>query len=220
MSGMRRFIGVFVGVILCWQPARSQVQYGVRTGLNMSTVTNTSVEIGAKRLAVGPGGGMTLHIPLTEIFAVQPEVQINARGVAVSGTIDNVTTRTTKRLYYLDIPMMIRAYYGFKKMRLYGGMGPQISAGLFVQDVTRISGKHYTNKLKNTERFSSQTRRYEMAWDFDVGMDLQVGRKSRLEFNVRPMIALINIAKEDFNVDNNRNFMVAFSTAWIFEGRD
>ena len=135
---------------------------------------------------------------------------------SASASANGISQRSTKRLYYVDVPMMIRAYYTFGKVRIYAGTGPQVSVGLFVQDVTRTTGKHFRNKFSETSAFSDKTRRYELAWDFDAGISIPVKEHAELQINIRPMTGLINIAKEEFNEDNNRNLLVAFGLAWIY----
>ena len=205
-------------LLIFWSiSASAQVKMGVRVGLNMSTITHSTVELGVTRMAVGPGGGFVLHIPLTEIFAIHTELILNAKGIAASATLNGITQRASKHIYYVDLPFVIRGFYSLDKVRIHGGLGPQFGVGLWVQDITKTSGDHFTNKFSETSRFSDQTRRYEIAWDFDVGVSFPLKKGSELEINVRPSLGLINIAKEKYNEDNNRNFLVSFSVAYLIQ---
>jgi hypothetical protein len=213
---VHKMLWVLAVLALCFAPVQGQVNMGARLGLNMSTVTHSSVDVGVTRMAVGPGGGFVLHVPLTDIFALQTELLFNSKGIAASATLEGISQRASKRIYYLDVPFIVRAYYRTDKLRIFGGTGPQLGLGLFVQDITRTSGEHFRNKFSETSGFSPQTRRYEIAWDFESGIAIPLKDHSEIEFGIRPSLGLINIAKEKFNRDNNRNFLVAFSAAYLF----
>lgn len=184
--------------------------------MSLSTITNSTIEAGAKKMAVGPSGGVVIHSKLTDIFAVQAEVLFSGKGISAKLKANGIKERGTLRLYYLDIPLLLRAYIGNDDFDVFAGTGPQFGLGLFVQNAIRISGDHFRSRTTETSKFSPETRRFEMAWDFEVGIRRSIGSSDEIELSVRPVISLISIAKEDFKVVENRNFMLLMSVAYLF----
>jgi len=213
---MVRKVLLFSWLVFFTFSANCQVKLGFRSGITISTITNSSFGIRKNKMAVGPGGGLVIHARLTDVFAFQPELLFNARGVSAKLSVNGFSERGTLRLYYLDIPLILRAYFGNDKFNVFVGAGPQFDLGLFVQNVIRYSGKHFSQRTTETSAFSSETRRFEIAWDFDVGIRKDIGKGDEIELAFRPVIGLINITKEEFKEQDNRNFMLLISVAYLF----
>src|ERR1700754_4003136 len=91
--------------------SNAQITYGVKGGLNLSTVGGKDVS-GTSSL-VGFHVGVQAGIPLTGAFNLQPELFYSAEGAKMKiGTDfdgDQIVTTTAKaRLNYLNLPVLLQ----------------------------------------------------------------------------------------------------------------
>ncbi|MCP4121183.1 MAG: PorT family protein [Bacteroidetes bacterium] len=202
-------------VMLCLS-AESQVNVGIRAGVNMSTITNGLQSGFEKRVAFGPGGGMIVNVPVRSNIHVQPEVLINARGPAYKIWTVGVAEKGIIRLYYIDIPLTVKGYLGSGMLRGFLGTGPQFSVGLFLQSIYRQSAVGISEKRSNVEAFPDLYNRFEMSWNVDAGLRLDLDNSSAIELGVRPMIGVTQLVKSEFSGEHPRNIMINLSAAYLF----
>lgn len=76
-------------------------QFGIKGGLNISNFI-VNEEVAARNIKGGVHGGVFVKIPVTDFFAVQPEVLFTSKGAKYEvGTIDGEV-----RLNYLEVPVL------------------------------------------------------------------------------------------------------------------
>lgn len=119
---MKKFLLAAVGLVLFSQVSFSQIQIGVRGGLNISNVVGKDVEEADFKL--GPHVGPFLRVKAGDRIIIQPEVLFSMKGTSYS----NGNAKWSQRLNYIDIPLMV----GFKPTDGFGillGVQPSLLVG-------------------------------------------------------------------------------------------
>lgn len=202
--------------ILASAGVQAQVSIGVRQGLSLSTITNSPVDLGTKSMAVGPTAGLVIQAPITDIFSFNTEVLLHTKGVAAVLKLGDLKKRTSLRIYYLDIPVLLRAGYTWKSIYWFGGSGPQFNVALWAAQADRTRTDNLRLRTTERARLSDKARRYEMSWDFEVGLQWESTGGTALEFSLRPVVGLTNITKEKYREVDDRNFSLLITTAITF----
>src|SRR4051794_33716715 len=89
-------------VLLSFSYANSQVQFGIKGGINLASVKYISTENSKARLGWNAGG--VFKIPIDNHFFIQPEVQYSSKGYAYSATA--TTFEGSMRLNYVAVPAL------------------------------------------------------------------------------------------------------------------
>ncbi len=149
--------------------ANAQIGYGVKLGLNVSTLTGDDSE-GIKS-KIGVNGGGFVNIPLATSFAVQPELLFSTEGAKVDGG-------GSINLNYINVPVMLQ----YRKSGFIGELGPQI--GFLASANTKFDG--------DTEDIKEVLNSTSFALNFGAGYQLESG----IGFGARYSLGLSNLAKD------------------------
>ncbi len=199
----------------------SQTQVGVRGGFTVSTILQTEYFNGTEhKLAIGPVGGITVNSIIKGKVAVQPEILLYSRGVGGKGSFGTVHEKYTLRLFYFDIPVLVKYYFGDQGIRGFIGAGPQLSIGAFTQEKLEIEDAFGSETLKETSEFPEEFKNIDFALPIDIGLRLELDEKKSVEFGIRAAVGIIPLVKDDFNGIRNRNLTFAASVAFLFGGKD
>lgn len=129
-----------------------QVQFGVKGGMNISTVGGED----ANDLKAKPGfhfGGL-LRIPVGEKFKIQPELVFSTQGAMSEDTYEG--ERVKFRYNYLNIPAMFQYHTDFG---LYAETGPQL--GFLLSAEMAYDG--------DTESFRDDSNVIDFSWGLGAG---------------------------------------------------
>lgn len=205
--------------ILAAKPAAAQVdlavEYGVRAGLHVSTVTDY-IQSGERKLAFGPGGGLVVHLGFGDRVFLHPELLLNARGVASKIKAGGAIERAVFRFYYLDFPVLVGTYAGSGKVRGYFSGGPQLSLGLFTQSVYEVTALGVEQKASQSDAWPVQFRRFELGWALEAGVRIDTGAFSALELGVRPVFGITPVVQDGILETASRNISFALTAAYYF----
>lgn len=113
-----------------------ETRFGVKGGLNISTVVGGDVENTKSLVGFHVGGLAEIHI--VEKFYIQPELLFSAQGTKVDGPFEDGDIK----LNYLNIPVIAKYYIVDKKFNVEAGpqLGVLLSAkaeGEDIKDFTR-----------------------------------------------------------------------------------
>ena len=124
---MKKVILCLVIVSLTTLGASAQVNFGLKAGMNISTLRGDGVE--KENSLIGANVGAFVNIPVSTMFSFQPEVLYSMEG-AKEDVFD-----TKIMLNYVNIPLMLKYTdaSGF-----FGELGPQI--GFLTSAKSKING--------------------------------------------------------------------------------
>ena len=101
---------IFLGLTVLASSLSFAQQFGVKAGLNLSDISNTSTAVDTK-IKTGFYAGVTATFPITESYSIKPELVYNQMGAKTDlydfgGIIGQVSTTT--KLDYLSLPIMLQ----------------------------------------------------------------------------------------------------------------
>jgi opacity protein-like surface antigen len=172
-----------------------EVKFGVKGGINLSTLTGDNDEASSK---VGFQVGGFAEIKLTDKFSVQPEVLYSLQGAKSEFSEFGLNSKSTLNLSYLNIPVMAK-YYVAEKFSLEAG--PQIGFLLSAKDDTKVTmgGESSSEKINVKDDYKS----IDFGVNFGAGYDFTENLSAGLRYN----LGLSNIAEtvegESYKVKNS-----------------
>jgi hypothetical protein len=182
------------------------IKYGVKGGLNLSSVsTNTQGDTKSK-LGVHLGG--VAEISLNDKFSLQPELLFSTQGAKIEFEGDDFIyfdgDKETWKLNYINIPVMAK-YYVKDNFSLEAG--PQIGFLLSAKlDYDYVESDNWEAE-SGKEDIKDQLKGTDFALNFGTGYDLN----ENMSIGIRYSVGLSNIAKNSFSELKNNILQASFS---------
>lgn len=169
----------------------SPVRFGVKAGLNISTLTENDFNSKA-----GFYGGLFANIPVAQDFSFQPEVLYNGMGAKIKGTND-----IKVNLDYISVPLMLQ-YNALPN--LYLEAGPQFSFLI-------------NSKLK-ADSNSADAKDLFKGFDFGIGLGAGYYFTDNIGITARYVAGLTDVAKDrpDLSEDKAKNGVFHVGLAYKF----
>ena len=193
---MKKIILAAIAVMAFGFANAQQTRFGIKGGLNMSTVVGGDVDNTKSLVGFHVGGFAEIHV--VEKFFIQPELLFSTQGTKFDGPFgEDYDTK----LNYLNIPVLAKYYIVDKKFSVEAG--PQLGV--------LLSAKADDNDIKDFTR------------SVDFGFNLGAGYSftDNLSINLRYTIGLSplsdkDIDNEDDYYDSAKNSNLALSLAYKF----
>ncbi len=175
---------------------KADMAFGVKGGLNISTITNADVDgINSKSL-VGFHVGFFGEFMISDKFTIQPEVLYSAQGVKLEFEGDNGELK----LDYINIPIMAK-YYIADAFSLE--LGPQI--GFLVSAKAKSDGE--------SEDIKDELKSTDVSLNFGVGYDIT----ENFMIGARYSLGLTRLQDEIFpGEDDSKNSVFQISVGYKF----
>lgn len=158
----------------------NQLQFGVKGGLNLSTVTVSNGFDGYSYSTLANfNAGAFLKIPVYRSFSVQPEIYYSGQGFK---SADGSGGEYSEHVNYLNIPLLAKFthYTG-----LFLETGPQLSL--------KLSAKDKENGVSTD--ISSAYNSADFSWVFGAGYKIPM---SPIAFDIRYNAGITNIANDSY----------------------
>lgn len=179
---MKKLVLVLIAGV-SFAAAHAQIQFGVKAGANLSTLTGSDA-IGAKTMA-NFNAGVFANIPIASSLSFSPEIVYSGEGAKYE---DNGITGS-QHLNYLNIPLLVKYTHssGFSI-----ATGPQV--GFLMSAKAKVQGVSQDDK----NAYNST----EFAWDFGLGYDIP---KTPVGIEFRYDLGISNIENNGDNSGNSVN---------------
>lgn len=188
---MKTIILVFT-LVLSSVLVNAQVSFGLKAGLNNSTIGGDGADLSGKKSNTGFNFGVMAGIPLSTNFVFQPEIMYSAnQGMEFRPT---TTSETNFNLNYVNIPLMLK----YKSSGFYGEAGPYF--GFLTSGKVKTKTSTTTTETDIKDSFDGT----------DMGVALGTGyvMKSGVGFGVRYNMGLQNIVDATSPEYKNRYWQV------------
>ena len=188
-----------LGVVsLSAQEKTTSSQFGVKSTVNMSSFNGDDVKDNDYK--VGFSAGVYGHFPITDQFAVQPEVNFTRIGGKFKDDVTEVGNTTIKdknktTLDYIQVPIMFKYYPGASRFNIEAG--PQFGYNVYASNKQETSV--YANGTVNT--ISGKTDIKDNVKDFDFGVNFGLGYNVTDNINVGARYYM-GLTKVGENTDN------------------
>lgn len=175
-----------------------QIKYGVKAGINVSSISNDS-DIKSK---VGLNLGVFAEYAVNDIFGIRPEIVYSQQGFRYKDT----DYKESDRLNYLNIPILAKLYLpnGFSIE-----LGPQF--GFLLAANAKWEDKSSGTTESGTDSFSEYVNKF----DFAAAIGASYEFNSNISVSARYNLGLSNINKDN-NLDTNKNRVLQIGVNYSF----
>lgn len=171
----------------------TKLKFGIKGGVNFSNLYTDNVE--ENNVLIGFNAGIFAKLPITETFAIQPELLYTTKGAELKYNNAFVNGTSTFRLNYIELPVLL-------VINLTNNFN--IHAGPYVAYL--VDGKA-TNDSQGTLFDIENNLKNEDYNKFDTGLSVGVGFDTdNLGFGVRYNYGLQKVGKERSFLGTNYTF--------------
>ena len=166
----------------CFTTAQAQFKFGLKGGLNVSSVRlNSSVFDGSNRAGFHVGPTLEFTLPLgwlgLEISALYDTYKVAMEGVDENGNL----TKPASTLRYVDVPLNVNAGFGLGSFaKIFISTGPQIAFSLGDSKIL-----DYKYDLKNSLFSWNAGLNVRLFKHYQVGYTYNVGIGNTAELSVK-----------------------------------
>ncbi len=178
----RILIAMAVCLACCFTTAQAQFKFGLKGGLNVSSVRlNSSVFDGSNRAGFHVGPTLEFTLPLgwlgLEISALYDTYKVAMEGVDENGNL----TKPSSTLRYVDVPLNVNAGFGLGSFaKIFISTGPQIAFSLGDSKIL-----DYKYDLKNSLFSWNAGLNVRLFKHYQVGYTYNVGIGNTAELSVK-----------------------------------
>ncbi len=165
-----------------------EIRYGAKVGLNIASIKGDTFEGVSLSSRVGFHIGGVVEIPISDVFAIQPELLFSTQGAkskdSDSDEFDEVVSfETITKLNYIQLPVMAKYYLSnvLEGLSLQGG----IQAGFLLSAEAEASGGGDSSSVDVKDSFS--------AVDFGINLGGGYQHETGLFADIRYNLGLANI---------------------------
>lgn len=188
-----------LGVVsLSAQEKTTSAQFGIKSSVNMSSFNGKDVKDNDYK--VGFSAGLYGRFPLTDRFAVQPEVNFARIGGKLKDEVTEVGNTTVKTknkttLDYIQVPVMFKYYPGASRFNVEAG--PQFGFNMYASNKQQTS--IYANNTVYTTEGKQDIKDDIKNFDFGVNFGLGYNVTDNINVGARYYMGLTKITE---NVNN------------------
>jgi len=193
--------------LFTFSQAYSQVKFGPKIGLNLSTMTlkSSGISLDPKTL-VGFNVGVISEITLKENFILQPGIIYSTKGSKYSVTGTDMQIAPT----YLEIPVNGVYKFGTGSLKAFLSAGPYFAFG--------IGGSYETPGESSDISYGSGDN--DDLKPFDFGLNLGGGLEiDKFQISVQYGLGLTNLAPDPSNDNETKVRVIGISMAYLFGGK-
>jgi hypothetical protein len=160
---MKNLMRGIVTTIICLTCSQVYGQkYGIKAGMNFANMLakDNSETYDDIKMKTGFHIGFIMEHPISEILSVESGLLLSTKGMKIEENIFGIDMTAVTNLYYIDVPVALKASYDLGKGNLYLSAGPYIGMG--------ISGK-----IKMTLEYEGEkeTEEEKIEWGNDEDND-------------------------------------------------
>ncbi|MDR1198205.1 MAG: PorT family protein [Prevotellaceae bacterium] len=221
---MKKILLIMMVAMLCAATANAQIKFGVKAGLNLSSLSDIKVEGSGASLSLLESDGMVagfhvggfVNFSFGQYIGLQPELLFSMQGgkQKLNQQIYDVSAVSDLTLDYINIPILvdIKPFANFSVL-----VGPQIGFNIYksvTSDGETISGSDFDKSLE--EEFGKNPFK---SLDFAAVIALQYTFIEHLTVGARYNIGLTNafsISESGASAKGWKNNVLQLSVGWTF----
>lgn len=193
--------------------ASAQVNFGVKAGLNLATVTTKNLDGLDPKMAITFQVGGIADINISDKFAIQPGLLLVGKGFKLEDEFLGDTYKTTAAPFYLQVPVN----FLFKSDKFYVGAGPYVGFGLFGNVKSTGGGSSDSESIN----FGSTEDDDFSALDFGANVEAGV-IIHQIRIGAGYALGLANVIPKDARSEDEsvKNGVISVNVAYMFGGGD
>lgn len=203
---MKKFFTVLFILLLFSSFTFSQMQFGVKAGLNIANIGGSDADKLVGRSLdskTGFTGGVFFNYQFNNLFAIQPEAYYSMKGA----TYSEGGAKLTISLDYIEIPVLLKLLIPVQGSNIKPSIfaGPAIGFNTTHKYKVEFNGQTQEEDIQNTKST-------DFSLAFGGGIGFMIG-KNELAFDVRYILGLTTIddSSDSYDLKNNViNFNLLF----------
>jgi hypothetical protein len=220
-----KYIGILLIVVsIVTLASESFAQtFGIKAGLNLSNQLmkddNTTYSDDFK---MNPGFhiGATAEFLITKIFSFETRLLISTKGYKFSEEeilLGEILEYKIKcNLYYVDVPLDVKASLAVEGAKIYGALGPYLGIGLFGKRKSELTAMGETETYEEDIEWGSDEENYEIK-RLDFGLTIGAGFEiSSIQIGLSYCLGLANISAYTDGGIKNKNRVLGISVGYKF----
>ena len=205
---MKNLMKLFLVIIVFALNTETFAQrFGIMGGLNLSNMAFKS-DASSTSYDTKPGFhiGASFEIPIFKIISIEPALLFSSKGCKT--TMFGVDVKTN--LYYLEVPINVKATFDVKVLKIYGALGPYIGIGLF--------GNAKAKDEKESIEWGSDgdLKRIDVGLTFGAGVEIGA---IPIYFGLSYSLGLSNISASSDGGASINNRVFGISVGYKFGGK-
>lgn len=157
----------------------AQTTFGLRGGLNLADISLKTSGIGIDASSMKPGFhiGAVVDHSITDILAIETGLMLETKGSKIKASaIGGTTGEAVTNIFYLDVPVNLKASYDFGGIGIYGLFGPYVGFALsskdkYTGDFESAAGmSEYDNKIGNSD--TDDLKRMDFGLTMGAGVEI------------------------------------------------
>lgn len=208
MTHGKSLMVALTGLALLAGTAGADFQKGLKAGVNIATLTGSSVQNASS--ITGFTGGIFVSVGLGPI-ALAPELLFSAKGSKYTGTVGAAALTVVDNFNYIDIPVLLKySIIPSGPVRPYLAAGPELSFLMSAKAKSDLAGSTTTTDVKSALSSSDYSIVVDGGLDFVLGV-------TTLSADLRYAIGLADISKSSGSVSvNTKNSVISILVGVAF----
>lgn len=179
---MKNLTKVLVIVFIAFFSFQTNAQtFGIKGGLNLSNMLDKDDdETYSNDYSLKPGFhvGLTVDIPINDFLSFEPGLLLTTKGLKYEDEEMGVELDSKINLYYLDIPLMLKASHDLGGgLKMFGAVGPYVGFGLSgkIKIEVEFQGDKETDEIDvdwGNDEDEDTFKRLEMGLTFGAGVEI------------------------------------------------
>jgi len=201
-------------------------QFGIKAGLNLSNQLIKNYEKSfsdENKLKPGFHAGLVAQFPISGIFSFEPGLMLSTKGYkqyvddAEISELRNLKHKLT--LYYLELPINLRADFGSGDIKFYALFGPYAGLGLAGKMKTTYNFHGNDEKSESDIKWGTNAEEDDLK-RFDFGLNAGAGvNLGTVDIGAGYTLGLANISPGTEGGFMRKNRVISVSIGYKFGGK-
>ena len=225
---MKNLVKLFVVIVIVALSSQSYAQRaGIILGLNLSNLNvkddNNNISKDSNyRMNPGIHLGFVVDIPVYKFLSFETGLLITTKGYKSENDLPSSTKeKISDYLFFIDLPLTIKGTIDLEAVKLYAGIGPYLSLGVYGIRVRYIDNPIKKDTTSHTIKWGSgglyDQKRFDMGLTFGGGVEIgPVPIFLRVSYD----LGLLNIASYSTNGFSAKSGVLKISLGYMFRGKD
>ena len=214
---------LFIVLLITLASSTFAQSFGIKAGLNLSNmVQKDDDDTYSDDFKMLPGFhvGVVADIPFSDMFSFEPGLLLSTKGFKYEESEEymgeTMEAKMKMSLFYLDIPLNLKASFGSDDTKFYGTFGPYLGMGLSGKYKSEITFMGETEEEDEDVKWGTDEEEDDMK-RFDFGIAFGAGVQfGAITAGAGYQLGLANVSPYTENGSTIKNNVISVSVGYMF----
>lgn len=214
---------LFILLLISMASSSFAQSFGIKAGLNLSNmVQKDDDDTYSDDFKMLPGFhvGVVADIPFSDMFSFEPGLLLSTKGFKYEESEEymgeTMEAKMKMSLFYLDIPLNLKASFGSDDTKFYGTFGPYLGMGLSGKYKSEITFMGETEEEDEDVKWGTDEEEDDMK-RFDFGIAFGAGVQfGAITAGAGYQLGLANVSPYTENGSTIKNNVISVSVGYMF----